>query len=580
MSSLPSVSAFLLSFLLFITAASTFRLDSKARDVSPSPSSPIDLIDPTHNVIQDSLSNSMKASLKTLRDLESSPSCNKVATAALIHSCSTLDGSVTPTDNDITRGIDLVIQEEINVYAARLAICELNSAKASVPPACKAFVPTFRSTERTSWAGYLTRAGPSKPRQMYPDYDEITEESLAQCLSALHSSGQAWTSFTSSKTSALLMCQSMRGEIDRDHTIHLHKILASTTEDVVDALFASKQDWAEFQAGFAEMASSMRSVHLDLVQDDEQRLAAARRVWAEHYADVQQGFDNLLTRVQDIQLGADNAYASVNTHIRHAGEGFQQMSDLAVQHGQDMRSVSAEAGTALELVQYLEERIQQHVLQAVYSLTQHLQTANDTAFDFSGALTDSAGRLDSFKEAADHADRLKTNLEWFTDLVDGNWSGVLRVVPAFVGYTTVFTLLGVGIWQRVMPSPGYICASLASGLVLAYVWTAYVSPLEALRHAFNLLSSTARTAAFTFSPVLCMSIAAVTFALIFCIHRLIAGRWLPRLRHQQTSNDFEADTPGRRAIAFRLPVNDPRRVAEMAERRAMREAGDLKRWEV
>lgn len=565
----------------------------------PSPSAVTDLVDNTHDLIRNSLSESMATSLKTLSDLETQPSCNKIATASLIHSCSTLDGSVTPTDNDITRGVDFLVQEEINVYAARLAVCELSSAKAFVPHACKAFVPTATTTKKTSWAGYLTGGGASKPRPMYPEYDEITAQHLAQCLSALHTSPQAWTSFTSSKASALNICQAMRGEIERDHTIHLHKVLASTTDDVVNALFDSRQEWAEFQAGFTELASNLRNVHLELVQNDEQRLAAARRVWAEWQADFEQGLQDISTGLQNIRSDVQDAGDSIKTNNQRVNEAFQQTSahvtELAVQHSQDMHTVSVEIVAAVDLIQYMQELIQQSVMQAVHNTTLILQIANSTASHVSGALTGMEGRLERMEGTANHvenkleksretADHLDNQLASFLDVLNISWVGATEFIIgtglAFIGYTVIFGLLSVGVWQRVMPFPGNICASLATGLTLAYASTVYLSPLDALRYAVGLLFPTEGTPASSSWPMLYVSIAATAILLVCCIHRLLAGQWLPYLRDRQALDSLEADAPGRRENAFRLPVNDPKRVAEMAERRAIRETGGSKIFEV
>ncbi|KAK4539907.1 hypothetical protein LTR36_009949 [Oleoguttula mirabilis] len=550
-------------------------------DASPY-SAPHDLIDPTNTIIEHSLSDSMRATLKNLRDLETSPSCNKVATAALIHSCSTLDGSVTPNDNEIRRGIDMIVQEEINVYAARLAVCELQSAQASVPQACSAFVPTVKTVRKTAWAGYFTSNGPSKPRLVYPDYDEITEQGLQRCLNALHSNGlaQGWTSFSNCRTNAILMCNSMRGEIERDHDIHLHKVLATTTDEVVGALLRSKEDWAEFQAGFSELATNMREAHLELLQDNEQRLEAVRRFWAEWQAELQAGLQDISTGVHGIQSDVDQARDSIRSNYQHLSEAFQQTServtDLTVQLGEGMHAVSEETVALGQLTQYVSELIQQGIVMGIYNATQSLEIANQMAIGVTGTLVDVTHRLGKLEEAADSVDKLNAGL----NVLNGGWMGalgLLQSVAGFAGYAVIFSLLGVGIWQRVMSFPGNVCAALASGLALAYVCAVYYSPLEALHYACGILPSTMGMTGLAAFPVLYMSMVAAAIFFTCCIHRLLAGHWLRRLGRQQILNDLETDMPGRR---FRLPVNDPKRVAEMTERRAMREADELKTWEV
>lgn len=527
----------------------------------------------------------MKDSLRTLQQLETMPSCNKIAASFLIHSCSTLEGTVTPPDNDISRGADFIISEEINIYAARLAVCELSSARASVPAACNAFMPTNRPAKRTTWAGYLTGNSASKPRQLYPDYNPITEQDLGKCLSALHGREQSWTSFSTSKQSAGVMCHAMRGEVEKDHQIHLYKILASTTEDIVEALFRSKQDWQDFTAGFNELSSNIRQYHMDLVQEDEQRLEAARRMWAEWQADVQGGLQNIATGVQDIRSDVDKARDSVKDHTQHVHDALEHASggitDLAVQHSTQMRDVNEETVALKDMVEYTAQMIKQDIQQGAYIAGQSLALINILVANVTDDLGEVSSKLDKIKLAAESVEMLNASVESLSDVLNGNWLGALRwakTCAAFAGYAVVYSLLSVGVWQRVMQFSGSICASIASGLVLAYISTCYFGPPDALRYASQHLSAKGILRALSMPTTMLVGALLLVSAVFCSVHRLLTGRWLPTSGHQ-TATDLQTHLPSQNRKAFRLPVNDPKHMAEVAERSAMR-GGGLRRGEV
>ncbi|KAK5133845.1 hypothetical protein LTR08_007176 [Meristemomyces frigidus] len=550
-------------------------------DALPSPYHSIDLIDTT-DIIHRSFSDSMRSSLQTLRDLETKPSCYKIAAAALIHSCSTLDGSVTANDDDMSRGADFIIHDEINIYAARLAVCELSSAKVPVPTSCISFVPTVKTAKKTSWAGYLSSGGPTKPRQLYPEYDEITEQGLEQCLNALHSSNQAWTSFTSSKQNAAIMCHSMRGEIERDHEIHLHKILSSVTEDVVVSLHNSKEDWRQFKADYNELTSNMHQWHLDLVEADEQRLEAAQRIWAQWQADVQ----DISNGVQQIRTDVDQAHDGLQEHNRRLQDSSEQASgqitNLAVHHRTEMRSVSEETVALRDLALYLVEIFEQSVIKGAINATQNLQLVNLMASNLTGSITGLHERLHGLKDAVKDVDNLKTSVESLSDVLNGNWMGAINLLEtgaAFAGYAVVYSLLSVGFWQRFTPFPGNVCASLASGLVLAYTSTVYCSPLDAIGFLFQLLSPVINAAMFDTWPTLVAGIAALIIVALGCLHRLLVGSWVPRFE-RQSPNDIEISLPVTATKTFRLPINDPKYVAEMVERQIQQEASGARSWDV
>ena len=126
-----------------------------------------------------------KQALDILSSMETLPSCHRLSTATLLDSCQSIDGSKPDASGEI--------DDIRSIYAAQLAMCEISGAGSSNPSPCKALAPK----------------GDSKARR-YPSKDEIS-----QCLQALESRPQWWTSYSNNKQNAIVICQAARVDIDK-----------------------------------------------------------------------------------------------------------------------------------------------------------------------------------------------------------------------------------------------------------------------------------------------------------------------------------------------------------------------------
>ena len=168
---------------------------------------------------RDLLSDPFNAVLDIIRTVEALPACNKVASAALLHSCSGLDESATSSDRD-NAGINDLLEESKSIYATRLAVCELLEAANAVPDACSAFVPTKKTTRKRGFKGIFGAKETSQPVVHYQDYDEATERDLKRCTVALGSKPQWWTSYSNARQNAVVMCHATRAQVEKG-TLHV-----------------------------------------------------------------------------------------------------------------------------------------------------------------------------------------------------------------------------------------------------------------------------------------------------------------------------------------------------------------------
>ena len=480
-----------------------------------------------------------------------------------------------------------IVHQEMDIYAARLAVCELNNARAYVPSACQVFVPTVKTTRKSSWAGYLTGNKPSQPRQQYPQYDEVTEEHLGQCLKALEERPQTWTSYSNSKQNAAVMCHAMRGEVEREREIHLHKILVSVTDEVRNELFRSAQGFAEFRENFNELSTSMRELYHNFVREGEAGVEAYRLAWADAQAEIQVGHQDILAGVTIIRSVIDETrddLAGTSSDVqRTLQQASQQITELAVRHHAEARGVSEEIATVTELMEYLREFTKHEIIQRAVNATHDLALVNTGISSLSNEISRLESQISALSDSTANVTRAVADLVPVFNFFNGDvaaLTGIVGTVATFLFWAAVFSLLSVGIWQRFMYFSGSVCASLASGVLLATIMTSFGGPVDAAGYLRDLLPPVMGVLAAYASVRLYVGFLAGSILLLSIVHRLATGRWLP-YSARPAAVDSETLLPETQDVRpFRLPINNPRYVAEMAERQAMRGDGGLKRWEV
>ena len=154
----------------------------------------------------------LQTAIRKFSELETAPSCNKMASSALIYVCATFNG-----DGETPDTTEKTLDEEKSLFATRLAICELSDSdnQSLVPSECASFVPTKWNTRKKGWFGYVHE----KPIPRYPDYDQATRRDRDPCVAALMKSPQTWSSYSNAKQSANQWCPAVRGDIERDEML-------------------------------------------------------------------------------------------------------------------------------------------------------------------------------------------------------------------------------------------------------------------------------------------------------------------------------------------------------------------------
>lgn len=198
------------------------------------------------------------SAIQLLESMKSSPSCSKIAAMKLLTSCQSLSSSENSAGAEIANTLDRVK----SIYAARLALCELSGAGATIPLSCSSI-----------------RIAPDRIRnESAIDPMDIADDFAASviegCLRGLESRPQWWTSYSNSRQNAIVICQAARIEIEKEDMLNLHQSLAKNAENLHSALQSALHDAAVENAQqkvFMEEVHKLRIQLTTELQDDSGR---------------------------------------------------------------------------------------------------------------------------------------------------------------------------------------------------------------------------------------------------------------------------------------------------------------------
>lgn len=176
----------------------------------------------------------------------------------LLTSCQSLGSSETSGGAEIAHTLDRVK----SIYAARLALCELSGAGATIPLSC--------SSIRIA-SDRIYNESAMDPTDIA---DDVAAPIVEGCLRGLESRPQWWTSYSNSRQNAIVICQAARIEIEKEDLLNLHQSLAKNAENLNSALQSALHDAAVENAQqkvFMEEVHKLRNQLTTELQDDSSR---------------------------------------------------------------------------------------------------------------------------------------------------------------------------------------------------------------------------------------------------------------------------------------------------------------------
>jgi len=242
--------------------------------------------------------------IRIIHDYDRAPSCHRIATKALLDSCQSLE----PAAHSANHALDLIK----SAFAARLAICELDSAGAAIPPECLLMMP--RTSDEQSLlcrsTGYhCDTNGPEGRGHFQP----TTKQQNNNCLKALESKPQWWTSYSNARQNAVLMCHAAREQIEygklrfpqqmchvndnTDQLLNTHRAMTDNAEHLSAALARSATEAASYLQQQKAFANAVKDFQAQLVADLEQERRGARSMFSIFANEVQAEYHSIFDKM-------------------------------------------------------------------------------------------------------------------------------------------------------------------------------------------------------------------------------------------------------------------------------------------
>ncbi|KAJ5515503.1 hypothetical protein N7527_007063 [Penicillium freii] len=242
---------------------------------------------------QDSIFNE---AVKILDSLKSSPSCNRLAATKLLNSCQTFSDGRDGVQTDSPETLDLLR----SVYAARLALCEIDGAGTPMPPSC--LPVTVSPPPQKNRFGFASRHRGSDPVS-----DEVPRELLEQCLRTLESRPQWWTSYSNSRQNALVICHASRMETEKEELIDLHRSIAKSSLKLNNGLQEALQNATAQSAQQYSFIQAVQSLQEKTVTDMEATDSVFKRTFGNFLREIEAGIwslqDSISVALSNVRTG-------------------------------------------------------------------------------------------------------------------------------------------------------------------------------------------------------------------------------------------------------------------------------------
>ncbi|KAJ5776233.1 uncharacterized protein N7511_001244 [Penicillium nucicola] len=282
-----------------------------------------------------------KEAIQLLESLKSSPSCNQAAVRKLIVSCQTLSGDTHRTPTDSPETVDLVR----SVYAARLALCEIESAGTTIPPSCLPIVTS--STPQKGRFGFVSR---HKSRDN--PSDDMPKEVLEQCLRALESRPQWWTSYSNSRQNAFIICQASRIEIEKEELLELHRSIAKSSLKLNNGIRNALRDAAAQSEQQQLFMHAVEALQEKTVTGMEQADSLFQRTFGNFLREIELGVGVLEASISSAFLSLRKETGSLEENIHNVSsqvgalqQALQEVHEDALTRSQEVALVQ-ESNTA------------------------------------------------------------------------------------------------------------------------------------------------------------------------------------------------------------------------------------------
>ncbi|KAI5246032.1 hypothetical protein E4T42_06522 [Aureobasidium subglaciale] len=456
--------AMLLFFFILIQSCMGFQPALKIHDLS---SSLTDLAGTELSSTKVRITEGMHSIINTMDKVEKLPSCQKLASQSLLNTCSEIDHD---TSLATDQGIDVMLERSKSIYATRLAICELLDAKANIPASCSPFRPVEQASKVNGFRGFIINGRftkPSVPRNLDDGND------LDQCSLSLSSNPVWWTSYSNARQNAVLLCHSMRAELDKDSMLESMKLMMEAMMEATVVMANTTEEKLAFTRQWTEMGNGMQAFHLALNTD----LEIQKRIvdqWARFQADVndlgnniqdlgrdvkrvREASSHIASDLEDHRLRAQHAQAEMTQHL-------SQVLNIAIQIDRSQDNSLANSLALDEQNQQLARMLARNA-ETARALHHQTEILLDAIFTVTENVTDAARTVSEFHNDI-HNLPTKVIQQVFEASIGGFPFGCLSVVMLSIFWCLSFAALDTWGSFRARSS---VVASFGTAIALTYL---------------------------------------------------------------------------------------------------------------
>ncbi|ODM17347.1 hypothetical protein SI65_07022 [Aspergillus cristatus] len=252
--------------------------------------------------------------VQLLESMKSAPSCNRLAATKLVTSCQSIS-----KDNGLGSDNYVTLERIRSLYAARLAICELDGAGTSIPASCSPVA--VLSTQKRSFFGF---SGKYKSQN---DIEDIPQHFLESCLKSLESRPQWWTSYSNSRQNAIMICQAARIEGEKEELLDLHRHIIDVTlklnHGLEEALRTAAAESAE-QKAFVHAIDTMRNRLTRELEDTEIRF---KLFLSGLFHDVESSVESIVSSVTMVLGRIHTGTAALEKNVRNVSNEVDHLQE-------------------------------------------------------------------------------------------------------------------------------------------------------------------------------------------------------------------------------------------------------------
>ncbi|KAF2243777.1 hypothetical protein BU26DRAFT_109008 [Trematosphaeria pertusa] len=445
----------------------------------------LNLVDLLHSSSVEHQKNYVRA-IQILEKTNTQPICQRRAAMNLINDCRELEQQPNHDDSKTEEALEF----QKDAYATRLAVCEIDRAKARIPDACS--VATLSSEachQKQGWRFYLQRRSHNSTTELC--YPQASPKQVAACMKALHDKPQDWTSFSNARQNALTMCQASRDAMEREKTLSQYKSLSDAIEHMSQALFKAMKNFHEERLNQERFAEQVKLTEEETFQAVRRVLSSVGDLGA--YVEALTSETVLLrSRVNATFANARENVMAVYKDLAKAGLEFAKAKDVEL-YGKLQQAID-EIGSLKDLVDEIKDK------------------AADTVVTLHEAKEDANAVVQSVRTTHQLVDAIFQRLNTAMAIMDR----VENMIRTYI-FTIAWTITFVGSWATYSRIAGWF--TLVSGAVFMVQTAEFWKQLDLVVEASRLFV----VALMDGSPDAVIGTIVVNSILIFCYWRPIAA---------------------------------------------------------